>query len=230
MTQAPTPRPASAWTDAVYRGAVLGVVAACHLALMAILLRQTPYRESQQQVPTNRAHDALQLVFITPVTAAPVARASTPPPPRALPTRSPPSQRSAVPSHTPTNAAPMTITSLPPQLATDPVAAEYQPGDFRARLRQAQGTRAVPLPGSATPPVGGLRLRAAPSARDLMRQLAVSTRCSAMRFDMQNKKNQFITAQLMDRMLEADGCGPHAERTATREAVEALTRDLLDVR
>ncbi|MEO9090868.1 MAG: hypothetical protein ABI247_11120, partial [Rhodanobacter sp.] len=77
---------------------------------------------------------------------------------------------------------------------------------------------------------GGLRLRTAPSAQDLVQQLAVATRCTAMRFDMQKSKNQFITGQLMDRMLEADGCGPHAEHTPGSTAVDTLTRQLLDER
>lgn len=230
MTQASVaPHPSPAWPGALRRGATFGVVASCHLALLALLLRPAEYREVRQPVPPG-ADDALQLIFIPSVTTTPLAKASTPPRPLYLPPRSPTSQR---PEHTfraPTRVAPMTVTRGPPPASDHSAAAEYQTGDFRARLQDAQRARVVPLPGAATQRLGGLRLRGTPSVQKLVRQLAVSTRCTAMRFDMQKSKTQFITAQLMDRMLEADGCGPHAERTPASEAADALTRQLMDER
>lgn len=66
--------------------------------------------------------------------------------------------------------------------------------------------------------------------RNLVRQLTVATRCAAERFQMRGSKTQFVTAQLMNRALEADGCGPHIERTPGSDAVDAVTRQLMDER
>lgn len=223
------PHPWSAWSVALRRGTTLGVVAACHLALLALLLRPAPYREASPR-DSRGADDALQLLFIPPAKPLPVATVASPSRARLLPVPTPRPPRTAAASNTPGTAMATIVTGLPPQPTFNSTVPEYQTGDFRARLQDAQRIRAVPLPGSATPRVDGLRLRVAPSAQDLVRRLAVATRCTAAHFDMQNSKSRFVTAQQMDRLLEADGCGPHAERTPASEAVDALTRQLVDER
>lgn len=45
---------------------------------------------------------------------------------------------------------------------------------------------------------------------------------------MQWGKTEFITAQRMDRALEADGCGPHADHASTSDVVDAVTRQLME--
>ena len=224
MTQASHPSPA--WSDVLRRGATLGLVASFHLALLALLLRPAEYHEVRQPVP-HGTDDALQVVFIPPSKPAQVARVSAPPRLPHLPAPAPRPQRTETSARTPTRIAATIASNLPPLPTAGRAAPDYQPGDFRTRLQDAQRTRAVPLPGAATPRVGGFGLRMAPSVQDLVRQLAVGTRCTAMRFDMQKK---VITAQLMDRLLEADGCGPHAEHTPTSDAVDAVTRQLMDER
>ena len=221
------PHPSSRdWPDALRRGATLGVVASFHLALLALLLPPAGYREARQP-DTRGADDALQLVFIPPAKPAQITRVSAPPRLRQLPAPAPRPQRTETSPRTPTRTAATIATSLPPVPTAGHATPDYEPGDFRTRLQDAQRTRAVPLPGAATPGVGGFRLRVAPSVQDLVRQLAVGTRCSAMRFDMQKK---VVAAQLLDRLLEADGCGPHAEHTAVSDAVDAVTRQLMDER
>lgn len=223
MTQARVPpHPSPAWPDALRRGATLGVVASFHLALLALLVRPAEYRDTRQPVPRG-AGDALQLVFIPPTQPAQIAQVSAPPRLRQLPAPHP--QRTETSPRTSTRATATLATGLPPTPTVGHAAPEYETGDFRTRLQDAQRTRAVPLPGAGTPRVGALRMQVAPSVQDLVRQLAVGTRCTAMRFDMQKK---VVTAQLMNRLLEADGCGPHAEHTPTSDTVDAVTRQLMD--
>lgn len=225
MTQARVPpHPSSSWSASVRRGATLGVVAACHLGLLALMLRPVAYRESRQPVPRGTDH-ALRLVFIPPSTTAPAAKPSVLPPPRHQPARTPRLRRTA---DTPRTMVQRVATNVPSRPTTDQAAPGYHTGDFRSRLQEAQRTRTVHLPGSAAPRVSGLRLRVAPSAQDLVRQLTVATRCTAERFKMQRSKTEFITAQLMDRTLEADGCGPHADHTSTSDVVDAVTRQLME--
>ncbi len=227
MTQGSVPpHPSPAWPIALRRGATLGVVASFHLALLALLLRPAEYRESRQPVPRG-ADDALRLVFIAPSKPAQIAQVSAPPQRRHLAAPASRPLRTETRPRTPARSAPTIATGLPPIPTAGHAAPDYEPGDFRTRLQDAQRTRAVPVPGAATSQVGGFRLRVAPSVQDLVRQLAVGTRCTAMRFDLQKK---IITAQLMDRLLEADGCGPHAGHTPTSDAVDALTRQLMDQR
>ena len=57
-----------------------------------------------------------------------------------------------------------------------------------------------------------------------VQRLTASTRCSAEYFKMHASASQFITAQLMDRALEADGCGPHTDTSAASESIDAITR------
>ena len=227
MTQASVPPyPLPAWPGAWRRGATLGVVASFHLALLAALLRPAEYREAREPVRRG-ADDALQLVFTPPVKPAQVAHVRPLPRLRHLPAPAPPPRRAETSPRASTRAAPAIVTSLPSTPTTGHVTADYQRGDFRTRLHDAQRSHAVPLPGEAAPRVGGFRLRVTPSAQDLVRQLAAGTHCTAMRFAIQKK---VITAQLMDRLLEADGCGPHAERTPHSDAVDAVTRQLMDER
>lgn len=227
MTQASVPLHAPpAWPDAWRRGATLGTVASFHLALLAVLLRPAEYRAAHELVRPG-ADDALQLVLIPPAIPAQVAKVPAPPQLRHLPAPAPWLQRTETSPRTPTRPTPTMVTSLPPTPTRGHATPDYQPGDFRARLRDAQRSRAVPLPGAATARVGGFRLQVTPSVQDLVQQLALGTRCTAMRFDIQKKA---VTAQLMDRLLEADGCGPHAERTPDSDAVDAVTRQLMDGR
>jgi hypothetical protein len=225
MTQVSMPpHPSSPWPDALRRGATLGVVAACHLALLLLMVRPAAHRESRPRGARSADH-ALRLVFLPSSTPTPVAKARPPrlslPPPR----RSRPKQDA-----TPQLASPTMVVGPRPRPSADHDVPGYHEGDFRRRLQNAQRVRAVPLPGSAAPRVGGLRVRVRPSARDLVRQLTVATRCTAEGFKMRDSKTQFITAQLMDRALEADGCGPHTGRDPASDVVDAVTRQLMDER
>jgi hypothetical protein len=196
--------------------------------LLALLLRPALYREASPR-DLRGADDAMQLLFIPPAKSLPVAKVASPSRTRHLPAPAARPQRTAAASSTPATAVSTLVTGPPPQATFNSTVPAYQAGDFH-RLQDAQRIRAVPLPGSATPRVDGFRFRAAPSAQDFVRRLAVATRCTAAYFDMQNSKTRFVTAQQMDRLLEADGCGPHAERTPASEAADALTRQLMDER
>lgn len=228
MTQARIPPyRASAWPGTLRRGATLGVVAACHLALLALMLRPSAYHEPRQRVPHDE-DDALRLVFIPPATLPQAVKAPSRTQPRHKPAPAPRLQPTAATPRASGNAAPTIATSLPPRPTTDAAAHDYQPGDFRRRLHGAQRASTVTLPGGTAPRPSSLRLRVAPSARDLVRQLTMATRCTAEGFKMRASKTEFITAQLMDRALEADGCGPHTDHTPTGEVVDAITRQVME--
>lgn len=215
------------WQESTRRILTHVLVISIHLGAWLLFFGARVPTWSLPQSRADHRLDSLRIRFLptqTPSLArAPPARG---PRPHHLPTPTPRSQTAEVAPLTPARAAPRIVVSLPPELAVDQAAPDYQARGFRGRLRDAQHARSVPMPGAAAPRVGGLALRVAPSVRDIARRLTVATRCSAERFDMQKSKNQFITTQLMDRALEADGCGPHARRMPASDAVDALTRKL----
>ncbi|MFC5527531.1 hypothetical protein ACFPPA_17445 [Rhodanobacter ginsengisoli] len=210
----------AAWRDALYRGAILGLVAGCHLAALVLLLSHWPQGRATPRVRERDDPDATRLRLIL-LPSAPVARTAAAPPlqPRHLPL---PARRSArVLPHAPPLAA---TSGVSPLQQVQPTVPDYRPGDFQARLRDARRPSLPRLPGSDLPRVAGLRLRPVSSTQTFVQRLTASTRCSAEYFKMHASANQFVTAQLMDRALEADGCGPHTDTSAASESIDAITR------
>lgn len=77
------------------------------------------------------------------------------------------------------------------------------------------------------PSVPGLRLRApAPSLQQVVQRIGHAQDCYAEQQDMQHQDN--YSAPEIDRLLEADGCGPQPDRDdnspATHAAVQAIMR------
>lgn len=60
-----------------------------------------------------------------------------------------------------------------------------------------------------------------------MRTLATNSRCKYSRMKMARSTNQFVTRQLMERALEADGCGPHSSHAPGDDAIELITQQEL---
>ena len=83
------------------------------------------------------------------------------------------------------------------------------------------------LPGSATTPRTSLQLRDSPSLRERVRSMTTASRCQYERMKMQRSTTQFVTRQLMDRALDADGCGPPASRGAADATIEAISRSAI---
>lgn len=116
---------------------------------------------------------------------------------------------------------------------TPPVAPQVVAGDYHSPLLGSRSemtlSPTIPrLPGNDIARVQGITLQAGPSLRQLVRAMTKGNRCKYTHMKMAGSANQFITAQLMDRMLEADGCGPHTERTSTSDTIDVVTRQLLD--
>jgi hypothetical protein len=57
--------------------------------------------------------------------------------------------------------------------------------------------------------------------------MAGASRCKYVRMKMEHSTNQFITAQLMDRALEADGCGPQVPHAVGEHTVEAISHQAI---
>ncbi len=95
--------------------------------------------------------------------------------------------------------------------AVAPAIAPNRPGDYPTTLAGAGAMRWVPrvrLPGSDAPSRTGIPLRTAPSLRQLVQAMTTASRCKYERMKMERSANQFVTRQLVERALDADGCGP----------------------
>lgn len=80
------------------------------------------------------------------------------------------------------------------------------------------------LPGSDAALVRGISLAEQPSLRQVVRELTKASRCKYERMKMARSPHQFVTQQLMDRALEADGCGASSPRTQADDTVDAVSR------
>lgn len=206
---------AAAWRPAMRRAAILGGVAVLHLALM-LLVRLPPCRPDPSSI---RSDDALRIRFFP----------SSPRPPgvrRKMDTMPPPPVRDhraargvelpgVLPASPPSSVAVPLITAMPP---------DYRRGTFDTDLAGAQPSGKFRLPGSEAPWRTGIRLRARSSMKDVVRAMTVGNRCKYERMKMKASATQFITPQLMDRALDADGCGPQGKRTPADDAIEAASR------
>ena len=116
---------------------------------------------------------------------------------------------------------------------TPPVAPQVVAGDYHSPLLGSRSemmlSSTIPrLPGNDVARVQGITLQASSSLQQVVRAMTKGNRCKYTRMKMAGSANQFITAQLMDRMLEADGCGPHADRISASDTIDAVTRQLMD--
>jgi hypothetical protein len=204
-----------AWRAALRRGVILGTVTVLHLATLALVLRSIPpYRSARGAIAND--DEALQLSFVARHDGPRLAN----PPPRA------PRPRAVHPATW--KAAP-----LPPSAATPPhtvvltlpASTPGAPGDYRsAVLGTGQPAPHVNLPGADAPLRTGIQLRAAPSLQQVVRIMTTASRCKYERMKMERSANQFVTRQLLERALDADGCGPQTTHAAAEATVDAISR------
>lgn len=204
------------WRVAWRRGVLLGSVAALHLAIVALMLRPVPpYRQAHAVAQGDDS--ALQVRLLLPP-LLPVRPASSSPPPAKARSVVHRSVAIAPPAAVSTN---VVVTAPPPATI---------PGDYRSAAFGAQDAPWTPrlrLPGSATAPRTSLQLRDSPSMRELVRTMTTASRCKYERMKMQRSTTQFVTRQLTERALDADGCGPPASHGAADATIEAISRSTL---
>lgn len=207
---------ARSWRAAWRRGAILGSVTALHLLTLALVLRPAlPYRSAR--LASQGDGGALRLDF--------VLRRDQPrspnPPPR-------PPQSRAIHSTGPTAAAPPGATATSRAVLAGLLAqAPGSPGDYHVAIAGTDDTSWAPrvrLPGTDAPPRTGILLRSAPSLRQVVRAMTTASRCKYERMKMARSANQFVTRQLIERALDADGCGPQPDRAAADGAVDTISR------
>jgi hypothetical protein len=208
------------WFAALRRGVIVGLVASLHLGLLVLLFGPVtprwPRSDSQRE-----QHDALSIRLVTvaaePLRASAISR-------RRTPVRLFPRKTSATMTVTDTTAVPA------PSAAT--VAPQTAIGDYHSPLLGGRSGMAVSptiprLPGSDAARVQGITLQASSSLQQVVRAMTKGSRCKYTRMKMAGSANQFVTAQLMDRALEADGCGPQVPHTADDRAVEAISHQAI---
>jgi hypothetical protein len=207
-----------AWRATLRRGVVLGSVTALHLVTMALVLRpMPPYRSAR--ITIHDDDEALRLSFvIRPDRPRPAS-----PPPRPLRPRAvPPAALVAAPLPSSAVTPPHTVAVTPPASVPD------GPGDYHSAAlgagpRDAPQTPRMRLPGSDAPPRPGIQLRTTPSLQEVVRVMSTASRCKYERMKMESSANQFVTRQLVERALDADGCGPQAARTAADATIDAIS-------
>lgn len=211
------PARARRWRAAWRRGAILGGVATLHLFTLALVLRPAPpYRSARSA--RHGDGGALQLDFVARL-GKPRATNPLPRPPHLRAT--PPARRAA--------AAPPDAAAAPhPVVAGLPAPRPDGPGDYHTTLAGADSTPWAPhvrMPGSDAPPHSAIMLRTAPSLRQVVRAMTTASRCKYERMKMERSANQFVTRQLVERALDADGCGPQtAHADDDNDAIEAISR------
>lgn len=210
-----------AWLAALGRGVVLGLVVSLHLGLLLLLLGPLmPYRAWPDAQPRADRGPPLRLTLLP--------KLSQPRRPRPLPLRPAParpvitkrvrvSEASAIALKT---AAQVPVVT---RVAPAAVAGDYHSPLLRGGHTAAMGSAISGLPGSDTPHAMGFALDDKPSLQQFVRKLSTTSRCSYEKMKMARSPNQFVTRQLMERALEADGCGPSAPRTAADKTVDAIS-------
>ena len=217
-----TPDPRHGWFAALRRGVILGAVSALHLGLLALLFGPVTPRWPSS-VERSEHHDALSIRLV----AAPAKprRASSVSRPL-MPVRLLPRQTStlrAIPDATAAPApAPIIATVAPPV-----VAGNYHSPLLSGRSGMTLWPTIPRLPGSDVARVQGITFQARSSLKQVVRAMTKGSRCKYTRMKMAGMANQFITAQLTDRALEADGCGPQTPHTADDETVKALSHQAI---
>lgn len=209
------------WLASLRRGAVFGVVLALHLGLLALLFGPvTPRWPSREQ--RSDVDAALEVRLLTEVVRPPAKDSITRPPAR--PTQPPRrvSVSTTVAAHSSAEPAP-TMTLAEPRTLL---------GDYHSPLLSGRdGNGSAPsrrhLPGSDAARVRGITLDTKPSMQQVVRAMTKANRCKYVSMAMARRANQFITGQLMNRALEADGCGPQVPHTGHDETVEAISHQAI---
>jgi hypothetical protein len=205
-----------AWRAALRRGVILGGVTALHLATMALVLRSTPpYRSARTAIHDD--DEALHLSFVALLDRS----RSTSPSPRPVQPRA--TRRRTLAISLPPSAA-MPIVIAPP--ANVPGGSgDYRSAILDAGLNDAQQAPRVRLPGSSDAPLRtGIQLRTTPSLQQVVRAMTTASRCKYERMKMERSANQFVTRQLVERALDADGCGPQATHAAADATIDTISR------
>ena len=217
------------WRQFLRRTVLVGVVIAAHFCLWMTLVGASPWSPHEPQAGPRSREDVLDIRFIR--TLPPALRAA----PTAAVTRAPaahrPPQKSAsrvrpadhplaaLPAPAPTEPA-ASVKSTDASALSPPAAPDYVAGGgFQAALQHAQRATSGRLPGALEPRVAGIQLDANSSLKDAARGFTKAVYCSSMQFSMQRAKNP-LTPQLMDRLLQLEGCGAHREASA-HDAAEA---------
>ncbi len=108
-----------------------------------------------------------------------------------------------------------------------PVIAPNGPGGYQAPLTGVGAFRwasRVRLPGADAPSRTGIALPAAPSLRQWVHAMTTASRCKYERMKMERRASQFVTRQLVERALDADGCGPTGGHDAIDPTIHAIAR------
>jgi hypothetical protein len=207
-----------AWLAALDRGIVLGLVVSLHLGLLLLLGPLIPYRA--------RPDTQLQADRAPPLRLRLLPKLSQPRRPGPLPLR-PVYSRPVITRRVSVAAAVAHKTaaqvSIVTRVAPAPVAGDYHSPLLSGAGTAAMGSAISGLPGSDTPYAKGFALDDTPSLQQFVRKMPTASRCSYEKMKMARSPNQFVTRQLMDRALEADGCGPSAPRTAADKTVDAIS-------
>lgn len=208
-----------AWLVAFGRGAIFGLVISLHLVLLALLFGPvTPLRAVADG--QREQHDVLRIRWMAQAV---------------MPRRTSPVRKRAVQAARAPQAAPV-ATPAPEVTAepTPPAAVAPAPaGDYHSPLLGARtGMTASPsasrlLPGADVARVRGIVLNDRPSLQQVVRVMTRATRCQYTRMKMERSTHQFVTRQLMEHALEADGCGPQATHTAADDTVEAISQQAI---
>lgn len=210
-----------AWLVAFGRGSILGLVISLHLVLLALLFGPVMPLQAVADAPREQ-RDVLRIRW--------VAQAVTPH--RARPVQKPAVQAMRMP-RTASGAIPAPEVAAGPGLTASAPAAPAAPaGDYHSPFLSARtgmtGSRSVSrLPGADAAYVRGIVLNDRPSLHQVVRAMTHANRCQYTRMKMGQSPNQFVTRQLMERALEADGCGPQTEHSAADDTVEAISHQAI---
>jgi hypothetical protein len=208
------------WRAALQHGGILGLVIPLHLGLAALLFGSVAPRLSRSHAqPAN--HDALRIRLVTQIRRPSSAR---PMPGRSRQAR-PVSRPLALATTTPRQAAePAPAVRL---IKPSPVAEDYHPPILGDHAGMGSAPARARLPGTDIARIRGISLDDKPGLQQVVRRMAGASRCKYVRMKMEHSTNQFITAQLMDRALEADGCGPQVPHTVGEHTVEAISHQAI---
>ncbi|QRP65740.1 hypothetical protein I6J77_17025 [Rhodanobacter sp. FDAARGOS 1247] len=112
-------------------------------------------------------------------------------------------------------------------IGSSAVADDYQSPIQSGRSGTGSPPTQVRLPGTDIARIRAISLDDKPGLQQVVRRMAGASRCKYVRMKMEHSTNQFVTAQLMDRALEADGCGPQVPHTADDHTVEAISHQAI---
>ncbi|WP_426687344.1 hypothetical protein [Rhodanobacter ginsengiterrae] len=207
-----------AWLVAFGRGSILGFVISLHLVLLALLFGPvTPLRAVADGPRGQR--NVLLIRWVAQVVT-----------PRRVRTV----QKRAVQDMRVPRAASRAIPA--PEVAAEPgptaSAAAAPAGDYHSPLLSGRTGMAEPpsvsrLPGADATYVRGIVLNEGSSLHQVVRAMTHANRCQYTRMKMGQSPHQFVTRQLMERALEADGCGPQTAHSAADDTVEAISRQAI---